>query len=75
MIDAKAVKDRGVKVADVEGFLHNIVAIIVGCSVLDAGFDPSAGRGLEASFSETRVDKGTHSGDLFWFELDGIVNI
>ena len=44
VVDAQAVQDRGVQVVDVDGVLDDVVAVVVGLAVGDAGLDAAAGQ-------------------------------
>src|SRR5260370_1983950 len=43
VIDAQAMEDGGVEVVDVDGIADDVVAVIVGLAVADAGLDAAAG--------------------------------
>ena len=43
VIDAKAVQDGGVHVADVDGIFDDVVAVIVGFAVFKAALDTGSG--------------------------------
>ena len=44
VVDAQAVQDRGVEVVDVDGVSDDVVAVVVGLAVGDAGLDAAAGQ-------------------------------
>lgn len=43
VVDTETVKDGCIEVADVDGVFENVVAVIIGFSVLEAAFDASSG--------------------------------
>src|SRR6185503_8499010 len=43
VVDAQAVEQRGVEVMDVDGVFGDVVAVVIGLTVGDAGFDAAAG--------------------------------
>src|SRR5262249_30961677 len=44
VVDPQAVEDSGVEIVDVDGITDDVVAVIVGFAVADAGLDAAAGK-------------------------------